>query len=472
MNQSTPLQARFADSEAQKRLKQTINQVTPSSANQKAAATSKNPINLCDANSLADSMYLASLQGVHNWTGFGTPQSNGAAAFPVTSPSLGMTSPGLNYSQWSPSMAANAATNWNLLNSDIYGNPLLSANSANYALQYGNLLSPSSMSTSMHSPLSAYTHLSNKSLSPLSFASTPLSGNSPMMGKSDQGSRNGVLRNKATYLPPDVHQQHAKALLEAQGNLAFDSPQAEAFGLSQLLLHNNVMTNEQAQQLSSNEQYPFSSAHSYVNTPQAIQAQIQLASNALGVSNLAHKGDSHTIKATPAKQNSTLSPSEPLQNVATLLSFPSDAVSAKLALEPIGQKQVATNAGTEVLPPSKTPEEKMTMEAMDQSKCKTEITKIPERASTPMPGSAGDKGNVANSGIIQVQDPVTEEGDSLVIDSGTATAVGKFSSQSKAMPTVTLSKSDSAKSLSPKKQEESDQSPLAAAKVQEMMQQD
>jgi hypothetical protein len=424
---TTPLQARFADSEAQKRLKQSISQASPT-MNQKLTTNSKPTNGLLDTAGLADSMYLASLQGLHNWAGFGTPQATSNASFPVMSPQLGMTSPGLNYTQWSPSMAANAAANWNLLTSDVYGNSLLSAaNSTNYNLNYANsLYSPSSIATSMNSP---FAQTSNKSLSPLSFASTPLTNNSPMLGKSDQGSRPGSTRIKPTYLPPDVHQQHAKALLEAQaqGGLAFDSPQAEAFGLSQLLLanSNNNEGIDQPQQ-GKREISPYSSAHSYVGQSSAI-------GNALGMSGM-------TISS--AAKPLSYQTSKSLPNIAstTTKGIVEDAPAA------------LTSAASATLSPirfsvSKDPENSIAIEALNANSDEKDDIKQPARASTPMPVSVGEKAAVSPSASVQVQDSVTEEGDSLVIDSGTASTVGKFS-----LPRVepkqtiaTISKSDSGK---------------------------
>lgn len=425
--QTTPLQARFADSEAQKRLKQSISQASPLMT-QKPSTNSKSGNGLLDTAGLADSMYLASLQGLHNWAGFGTPQATSNASFPVMSPQLGMTSPGLNYTQWSPSMAANAAANWNLLTSDVYGNSLLGAvNSTNYNLNYANnLYSPSSIATSMNSP---FAQMSNKSLSPLSFASTPLTSNSPMLGKSDQGSRPSSTRIKPTYLPPDVHQQHAKALLEAQaqGGLAFDGPQAEAFGLSQLLLSNN--NNEgvvEHSQLAKKEVSPYSSAHSYAGQADAI-------GNALGMSGMTMSPAAMSLSCQTSKNNQIVA--NTVTRAATGDEKAALGTTASATLSPIRFSV------------SKDPENPIAIEAFNaDANDKAEVHQ-PTRASTPMPVSVADKVAVSPSASVQVQDSVTEEGDSLVIDSGTASAVGKFS-----LPRVeakqeiaTLSKSDSGK---------------------------
>jgi RNA recognition motif-containing protein len=429
--QSTPLQARFADSEAQKRLKQSVNQ--PSAVvSQKPASIPKSNTGILDS-ALADSMYLASLQGVHNWAGFSTPQATSNASFPVMSPQLSMTSPAMNYAQWSPNMAANAAANWNLLASDAYANSLL-ANSATYGLNYANsIYSPSTIATSMNSP---FAQMSNKSLSPLSFTSTPLSGNSPMMGgKGDLSNRLGSARSKPTYLPPDVHQQHAKALLEAQAGLAFDSPQAEAFGLSQLLLANSTETGGKR------DFSPYSSAHSYMP-----HANTESMGNALRMSGMIPSRETLTpstsTKSLPSQ--STKSSTIPLPSV---VDCGTDNASGE------GKTDCSLAAQASLLPIrfslGKDQEKPIVMEALTKESGEEgkDEDKQPIRTPTPMPVAISDK--TCASASATVQESVTEEGDSLVFDSGTASTVGKFS-----LPrveakeeVVTLTKSDSGKVL-------------------------
>lgn len=182
-----------------------------------------------------DPMYLATLQGLQSWTGFSTPQNPSAAAF--TSPQFDMASPALNYSQFSPNLAANNNVNWShLMNTaDMYGSNFFNSPGAGMlGLNYQNsLYSPNSVATSLTSPLA---QMSNKSLSPMSFASTPLSDASPMTSRFDSlQKRVGSDRMKPTYLPADVHQQHAKALLEAQNRLAFGVTPMESYDVMQTI---------------------------------------------------------------------------------------------------------------------------------------------------------------------------------------------------------------------------------------------
>ena len=427
--QTTPLQARFADSEAQKRLKQSSSQANPKQT------TSGKPVmssGLVDSTGLADQMYLASLQGLQNWAGFGTPQSNSVATFPLVSPSMGMTSPGMGYNQWSPNLAINAAANnWNLLASDMH--PLINPGSANFGLNYANY-SPSSIATSISSP---YAQFSNKSLSPLSFTSSPLSGTSPVLGKGTDGaSRPGNTRSKPTYLPPDVHQQHAKALLEAHAGLAYNSPQAEAFGLSQMLLGDNANEYYQQQMVHNSLYY---GSHPCMGIAQHAG---EAPSNALGMSGMT-----------------------PLNTVQGSMSFDKPA-SVKSNIEPLPLPTPATcsttSAGVSPLAPirfalSTDPNNPITVEAMEGQDVavttQTNEAKQPTRVSTPMPSSVTqpDKGSLAMGSGVQVHDAVVEEGDSLVIESGAgSTVVGPFSaSQQPVAPKEVngISKSDSGKSF-------------------------
>jgi hypothetical protein len=425
--QTTPLQARFADSEAQKRLKQSANQTA---VKQQAFAPKSGAANvggLLDGSGLPDPLYLASLQGLQNWAGFGTPQNSSAASFPLISPQLGMTSPAINYTQWSPGMAANTAANWNMLTTDMY--PLLNNNlgNNNYGIHYGNnsIYSPSSMATSINSPFAQF---SNKSLSPLSFASSPLSSASPVLGKSDSLNRPGSSRSKPTYLPPDVHQQHAKALLEAQAGLAFDSPQAEAFGLSQLLLNGNgVDYHQQAPPLQHRHLSHAYNPGTYTDASVAPQ-HTEVTSNALGMSGMIPQDASPPFETKPLP---------PIAAKMATVPLPLTPASVKNSTAVNG----STTAAAASLSPirfslSADPKNPITIEPLEkESECPSTAledgasNKMPARVSTPMPTNVNP---FEKAGNVQVQEAVTEEGDSLVIEAGNGgSAVGSFSSQQK-----------------------------------------
>ncbi|UZJ52920.1 hypothetical protein CBS101457_002240 [Exobasidium rhododendri] len=442
VGQTTPLQARFADSEAQKRLKQSVGTGTKATSSLKPTTSS----GLLEATSFVDPLYLASLQhGLQNWAGFGTPQNSSTTAAFV-SPPLGVNSPGFSYAPWSPNMAA---ANWNLLNSEVYNNPLLYPNSAAYGLNYANsLYSPSSMTTSINSPFAPH---SNKSLSPLSFTSTPLSGASPVLGKVDSGSRPGSTRSKPTYLPPDVHQQHAKALLEAQAGLTFDSPQAEAFGLSQLLL--NKSNSDLCQQAA------YQSSLYYNGNPylgmipsQMMKAQAQEhlqqqqqqqklkttlhpsdgnKNNALGMTDMTPRD---SCEASTAFATNVLS-AHTSKESGIALPFVTP-VQSKTSTAPIPATTTSANAEATLSPMpfslSTDPGVPITAKSLDEHlacvtiECKEDGQGMPIRTSTPMPNN--DQGAVPLGANISKQESVTEEGDSLVIDSGSNSAIASFSS--------------------------------------------
>lgn len=208
-----PLQARFADSEAQKQFKFCARTQL---SNSNEAEDGTEPASQPNA-----PVFVAALQGQHTWTGFATPASTSCGF----SPMLGVMSPQMSgYPTVSPQMAPV---------------PLFGAD------PYTHTYDPAAILARMHhdqfDPYAAQRMdwIAGHRAHPAAMSSAPQFGHQHTEPQHQPTAASKAAsqtqKTRTTYLPPDLALQHARALMEkgAQG-----ASQAHAFGLTQKHVEN------------------------------------------------------------------------------------------------------------------------------------------------------------------------------------------------------------------------------------------
>lgn len=248
-NQETPLQARFADSEAQKQFKlcaraQLSKEEGDSSGEmgEKSDASTSNAPKVSMKNDISGPAFAAALKhnGVqHTWTGFATPASQ-AGAF---SPLVGFMSPAFNtgFQATAPAFSPQVAGLPGFLTPDAFVggfaydpvNNLMNRNDQHVGNQH--IMADPSLNHRIDWLTAAQQHYSQQqsrlnqdlyNAHPFGDNFTvgnPLGVHPPTLPAGFTGwskSRNGSINNgrakpmPATYLPPDLALQHARALME------------------------------------------------------------------------------------------------------------------------------------------------------------------------------------------------------------------------------------------------------------------